>query len=86
MRMARLAAFQGVGGVARIVGFGWDLEMQVARAANPDAGERPLIDVVGDVLPDIEAGGDALRRQPRPILPTELVGQSAYEAQRTARR
>jgi hypothetical protein len=83
--MARLSAFKALGGVARIVGVGWYLEMQVARAADADADERPLIDVVGDVLPDIEAGGNALRRQPRPILPTELVGQS-QEAPQTALR
>src|SRR5262249_18325064 len=77
VRMTRLAPLQGIGGMTGIAGIGWNPEVQGSRAANADAGERPLIDFVGDIFPDVEPSCHALWWEPRPILPAELVGQSA---------
>jgi hypothetical protein len=40
--------------MTRIPSVDWNFQMQGARAADADADDRPLIDMVGDIFPDIE--------------------------------
>jgi hypothetical protein len=53
---------QRVGRLAPCFRIDRNVHVKGTRAADSDAGDRPLGDFVGSVLPDVEARGDAFGR------------------------